>query len=70
MPAGTPRTLYAAVKSSKPIDVAMAIDAFGNGWNNGKENYEIRATRAGEQGYALAISRYEARHSACRSRSP
>lgn len=57
------KNVYAAVKSNKPFDAAIAIDAFGNGWNTGEENYEIGAMRSGEQGWVSSVKRYEARKS-------
>ena len=53
--------LYVAAKSSKPIDFLASLDASGDGWFHGEENYEFRAMREGDETLLLAVGRCESR---------
>lgn len=54
--------LYMGVKSSKPVDLAVALDANNDGWFHGDENFEFKAIRDAESNLTLAVCCYESRN--------
>jgi len=52
--------LYVASKSTAPTDLLVTLDANGDGWFHGSDNYEFVARR-GQEGESptLSVSRYE-----------
>ena len=54
--------LYFAAQCDKPFDMIVVLDALGDGWFNGQDNYEIRAIRDADGEVGKAVSRYESRN--------
>ncbi len=54
-------SLYLAAKSTRPIDFLASLDASGDGWYHGEDNYEFRAIREADESIALTVGRYESR---------
>ena len=53
--------LYVAARSTKPIDLLASLDANGDGWYHGEENYEFRAMREADESLVLTVGRYESK---------
>ncbi|OFX15240.1 MAG: hypothetical protein A2Z18_04735 [Armatimonadetes bacterium RBG_16_58_9] len=62
--------LYVAMKSSRPVDFALALDAKADGWFHGEDNYEFKAVRGADQTLLLTVSRYESKGTASTSPEP
>ena len=56
------RDIYVGAKSNEPIDLLNVLDANNDGWFHGDENYEFKATRAGDGSLTLTVCRYESRN--------
>ncbi len=54
--------LYFAAQCDKPFDALVILDALGDGWFNGQDNYEIKAMRDADGAVGKAVSRYESRN--------
>ncbi|MCE5321892.1 hypothetical protein LLG46_01095 [bacterium] len=54
--------LYAAVKSSRPLDFLVVVDCYNDGWFHGEDNFEFRTIRSSDESMNVAVSRYESRN--------
>ncbi len=54
--------LYFAAQCDKPFDMLVILDALGDGWFNGQDNYELKAIRDADGVVGKAVSRYESRN--------
>lgn len=62
--------IYVAVRSDKPVDLLALLDAFGDGWYNGDDNYELRVLRGENNTFKLTVNRYDSKRAKTPAASP
>lgn len=64
-----PRNLYFAAKSNRPGNVMVMLDANGDGWLNGEDNYQLVFTRDAAGAVSYSLNRYDS-HTATAATAP